>query len=165
MGCQKQEIFCCPHGCSLRCRAVSYLLPNVPGPSSAPDQPNRSHTRCLLSPAFLSFSRGFLLIHRAAWAVCRSGLWNPAPGGRLRVRALVLLWAVARVRCSSPLAKSNYANVKLKSIKIYKSIKLAYKKSRREFRRDGCPVSGRKLRRAKMGAETRSPSGEGGKEE
>ena len=35
-------------------------------------------------PAFLSFSRGFLLIHRAAWAVCRSGLWNPAPGGRLR---------------------------------------------------------------------------------
>lgn len=38
---------------------------------------------CFLSaiPAILSFSRGFLLIHRAARAVCRSGVWNPAPGG------------------------------------------------------------------------------------
>lgn len=81
MGCQKQEICCCPHGCSLRCRAVSHLLPNVPGPSSAPDQPNRSHMRSNTLPAILSFSRGFLLIHRAAWAVCPSGLRNPVPGG------------------------------------------------------------------------------------
>lgn len=37
--------------------------------------------RNLYPSAILSFSRGFLLIHRAARAVCRSGLWNLAPGG------------------------------------------------------------------------------------
>lgn len=74
----------------------------------------------------------------------RSGLWNPAPGGRLRVRASWLLWAVARVRCSSPLAKSEYTNVEYESIKIYKSINMSYKKSRRKFQRDGAPVNGHK---------------------
>ena len=41
-----------------------------------------------------------------------------------------------------PLAKLEYTNVEYESIKIYKRINMSYKKSRREFRRDGGPVEG-----------------------
>ena len=53
----------------------------------------------------------------------RSGLWNPAPGGRLRVRAFVLLWAVARVRRLSPVGKSRVPNgFKMSKIILTKGI-------------------------------------------
>ena len=56
-----------------------------------------------------------------------------------------LLWAVARVRCSSPLAKSVCTNVHhLSTIYCTNVLKWVIKKSRHEFRRDGGPVSGRK---------------------
>ena len=52
-----------------------------------------------------------------------------------------------------PLAKSEYTNVEYESIKIYKRINMSYKKSRREFRRDGGAVSGHKKAPRERGGE------------
>ena len=62
-------------------------------------------------PTILNFSRGFLLIHRAAWAVCRSGLRNPAPGGCRWVKGFVATFRLAGcVRRLSPVGKVRIAN-------------------------------------------------------
>ena len=56
-----------------------------------------------------------------------------------------LLWAVARVRRSSSLAKSDYVFLHKKSRTMFVKIhNRGYKKSRRKFQRDGAPVNGHK---------------------
>lgn len=74
-------------------------------------------------PTILNFSRGFLLIHRAAWAVCRSGLRNPAPGGCRWVKGFVATFRLAGcVRRLSPVGKTNmlFINNKVKDM-FYKN--------------------------------------------
>lgn len=55
-----------------------------------------------------------------------------------------LLWAVARVRCSSPLAKSEYEINHRMSIKIDKNHNWGYKKITPKFRRDEARPAGTK---------------------
>lgn len=62
-----------------------------------------------------------------------------------------------------PLAKSEYTNVEYESIKIYKSINMSYKKSRREFQRDGGPVIRRPGLGATWGRAQKAPEGGGKK--
>lgn len=60
-------------------------------------------------PTILNFSRGFLLIHRAAWAVCRSGLRNPAPGGCRWVKGFMA--TLGRSPCSPPFPRWQSQNI------------------------------------------------------